>query len=134
MNEEHSVTRGEAAPRPHPRAARGCTAVFLFACAVLAVLLSFMATSEMESSPGLRENMAPLAVCTLAFGALSAVGGLALTGRRSYGGSAAAICLGLLIALRMWTLAPALHCWSYDSVGRDADGSYRCVNREHTAP
>jgi hypothetical protein len=38
------------------------------------------------------------------------------------------------MALRMWTLTPMLHCWSYDSVGRADDGSYTCVNRGDMMP
>lgn len=122
MNGEHSVQRGEVAPGPYARAARGCTAALVFACAVLVVLISFAGTIETESFPGLRENEGPLIVYMLGFAALVAVGGLALSGWRSYAGWAAVACLGALMALRMWTLAPALHCWAYDSVGRNDDG------------
>ncbi|MFF3558872.1 hypothetical protein ACFYXS_02350 [Streptomyces sp. NPDC002574] len=116
-------------PEPHGRATRGCTAALVFGCAALVVLISFMGTTEMERFPGLRENRGPLIVYLLGFAALVTVGGLALSGWRSRGGWAAVACLGALMALRMWTLAPALHCWSYDSVGRNDDGSYSCLNR-----
>ncbi|MQY10245.1 hypothetical protein SRB5_03520 [Streptomyces sp. RB5] len=108
-------------------AGRGCSAAFVFAA--LVVLASFAGTTEMETFPGLRENRAPIAVYLLVFAALVAAGGLALTTWRSYGGWAAVVCLVALMTLRMWTLAPALHCWSYDSTGRNDDGSYTCVNR-----
>jgi hypothetical protein len=75
-----------------------------------------------------------MAVATLGFAALLAVGGVALAGRRSRTGWAAVAVLGALMALRMWTLAPVLHCWSYDSVGRTDDGSYECVNRNDPTP
>ncbi|MEV7686945.1 hypothetical protein [Streptomyces bungoensis] len=112
MNQEHSAKRGEVTRRPYARAARACTAALLFACAVLVVLISFAGTIEMESFPGLRDNLAPLVVYMLGFAALAAVGGLALSGWRSYGGWVAVVCLGVLMALRMWTVAPMLHCWS----------------------
>ncbi|MGD1216868.1 hypothetical protein AB9Q10_00375 [Streptomyces krungchingensis] len=134
MNEEQPVEQGEYRPGLFARAARGCTAALVFACAVLVVLISFGATIEMESFPGLRENMGPLTVYTLGFAALVTLGGLALSGWRSSAGWAAVACVGALMALRMWTLAPALHCWSYDSVGRNDDGSYNCVNRGDMLP
>ncbi|MFJ9868868.1 hypothetical protein [Streptomyces sp. NPDC101165] len=93
MNEEHSAKRGEVSLGPNARAARGCTVALVFACAVLVVLISFAGTNEMESFPGLRDNRAPLVVYMLGFAALVAVGGLALSGWRSYGGRAAVVCL-----------------------------------------
>jgi hypothetical protein len=36
----------------------------------------------------------------------------------------AVILVGALAALRLWSLAPMLHCWQHDSVGRNDDGSY----------
>ncbi|OIJ90944.1 hypothetical protein [Streptomyces colonosanans] len=116
------------------RVVSGCAAAAVFGFAALVVLFGFVCTIEMESFPGLRDNLAPLAVYALAFAVLLTVGGLALAGRRSYGGWAAVAVLGVLMALRMWTLAPMLHCWSYDSVGRDDDGSYSCVNRGDMLP
>ncbi|TPQ15852.1 hypothetical protein [Streptomyces sporangiiformans] len=116
------------------RVARGCTAAVVFACAALIVLFGFLGTTEMESFPGLRENRAPVIVGMLVFAALLTAGALALAGRRSYVGWAAVAALGVLMALRMWTLAPMLHCWTYDSVGRNDDGSYRCVNRGDMLP
>jgi hypothetical protein len=114
--------------------ARGCGAAALFALAAVAVLIGFGATVEMESFPGLRENMAPLVVALLVFAALVGVGGLACAGWRSRGGRLALTVLGALVALRTWTLAPMLHCWSYDSVGRGDDGSYSCVDRGDMMP
>ncbi|MFF6810876.1 hypothetical protein ACFZAG_13450 [Streptomyces sp. NPDC012403] len=116
------------------RAARGCAAAVVLACAGLAVLLAFGSTVEMESFPGLRENLAPLAVYLLVCAALLAAGGLALAGRRSYAGWGAVVVLGALVAVRLWTLAPILHCWSHESVGRNDDGSYSCVNRGDMLP
>ncbi|WP_409472215.1 hypothetical protein [Streptomyces sp. HC307] len=116
------------------RAARGCAAAAVFACAGLVVLLGFGSTVEMESFPGLRENLAPAVVYLLVFAALLAVCGLALAGRRSRAGWGAVAVIGVLMAVRSWTLAPMLHCWSYDSVGRNDDGSYSCVNRGNMLP
>ncbi|MFF3910142.1 hypothetical protein ACFYZJ_30155 [Streptomyces sp. NPDC001848] len=113
---------------------RGCAAVVAIGCAVLAVFFSFMVTTDMETVPGLRDNMAPMAVGALVFAALLVVGGTALGGRPSYAGWAVVALFGGLMALRMWTLAPMLHCWSYDSVGRNDDGSYSCVNRGAMSP
>ncbi|MFD3451005.1 hypothetical protein ACFWVC_02395 [Streptomyces sp. NPDC058691] len=134
MEQGQSVERGEAGAEPFMRVARGCLVAFVFGCAASVVLFGIAGSIEMETGPGLRENQGPLVVCLLAFGALVTVGGLALSGWRSYGGWAAVACLGVLISLRMWTLAPALHCWSYDSVVRDDDGSYHCVNRGDARP
>ncbi|MGW0600792.1 hypothetical protein ACWD11_27215 [Streptomyces sp. NPDC002776] len=111
------------------RLVRGCAAGLVFGFAALLVLFSFGGTVEMESFPGLRENMAPLVVSMLVFAALVSVGALALAGRRSYAGRFAVVCLVALMGLRMWTLTPMLHCWSHDSVGRLGDGSYYCVDR-----
>ncbi|MFI2302108.1 hypothetical protein ACH5AL_25160 [Actinacidiphila glaucinigra] len=83
MNEEHLVKRAEVMLEPYARAARGCTAALVFAFAVLVVLFSFGGTIEMESFPGLRENMGPVVVYMLVFAALMGVGGLALSGWRS---------------------------------------------------
>jgi hypothetical protein len=116
------------------RVARGCAAAAVFAFTGVVVLLCFGGTIEMESFPGLRENMAPVVVYMLVFAALLAVGGVALAGLRSYAGWAAVAALGALMALRMWTLTPMLHCWSYDSVGRNDDGSYSCYNRGDMLP
>ncbi|MEY9488700.1 hypothetical protein RKD26_004494 [Streptomyces calvus] len=110
------------------RVARGCAAGAVFAFAGLVVLFGFLGTVEMESFPGLQQNNAPLIVCMLVFAVLLAAGGLALAGRRSYAGWGAVAVLGVLVAVRLWTLAPVLHCWSHDSVGRNDDGSYSCVN------
>jgi hypothetical protein len=115
-------------------AARGCAAAAFFGVAGAAVLLAFGSTVEMEGFPGLRENLAPLAVYLLVFAALLAVGGLALAGRRSYAGWGAVAVLGALVAVRLWTLAPMLHCWFHDSVGQNDDGSYSCVNRGDMLP
>jgi len=106
----------------------------VFAFAALLVLLAFGGTVEMESFPGLRENLAPVAVWLLVLATPAAVGGLALAGWRSYAGWGAAACLAALMALRMWTLAPMLHCWSHDSVGRADDGSYTCHDRGDMLP
>ncbi|MGP4083909.1 hypothetical protein [Streptomyces sp. KR55] len=116
------------------RVVRGCAAAAVFAFAGLVVFFGFGSTAEMESFPGLRENLAPVVVYLLVFAALLAVGGLALAGRRSYAGWGAVVVLGVLMAVRIWTLAPMLHCWSYDSVGRNDDGSYSCVNRGDMLP
>ncbi|WP_304451188.1 hypothetical protein [Nocardiopsis sp. YSL2] len=126
--------RPSAPDPPMIRALRGCAAIALLGFALLLVLISFGATIEMETFPGLRENRAWMVVSLLVLAAPAAVGGLLFTGWRSYGGRAATACLVVLMALRVWTLAPALHCWSYDSVGRGDDGSYHCVNRDGTAP
>lgn len=116
------------------RAVRGGAAAAVFAFAALVVCFAFGGTVEMESFPGLRENLAPVVVGMLVFAVLLTGGGLALAGRRSYTAWAVAAALVALMALRVWTLAPVLHCWSYDSVSRDDDGSYRCLNRGDMLP
>lgn len=116
------------------RVAQGCAAGALFGFAALIVLLAFGTTIEMETFPGLRENLAPVAVWLLVFAVLPAAGAVWLAGRRSRAAWCAVGCLAVLVGLRLWTLAPMLHCWSYDSVGREDDGSYRCVNRAGTMP
>ncbi|MET9829372.1 hypothetical protein ABZ078_08680 [Streptomyces sp. NPDC006385] len=116
------------------RVVRGGAAAAVFAFAALVVCFAFAGTVEMESFSGLRENLAPVVVGMLLFAVLVTGGGLALAGRRSYTAWVVAAVLVALMALRMWTLAPMLHCWSYDSVGRNADGSYHCVNRGDMLP
>ncbi|GGW41296.1 hypothetical protein [Streptomyces griseoloalbus] len=107
-------------------------AVLAFAC--LAVLLGFGSTVEMESFPGPRENLGPVAVYLTVCAALLAARGLTLTGRRSRAGWAAVVVIGSLVAARARTLAPMPHCWSYGSVGRNDDGSHSCVNRGDMLP
>ncbi|GAB2495648.1 hypothetical protein [Nocardiopsis aegyptia] len=118
---------------PMIRALRGCAATALFGFAVLLVLVSFGATTEMETFPGLRENRSWMVVLLLVLALAATALGLLLSGWRSFGGRAAVACLVVVMALRMWTLAPVLHCWSYDSVGRGDDGTYTCANRNGTA-
>ncbi|WP_031477018.1 hypothetical protein [Streptomyces bicolor] len=114
--------------------ARCCAAGALFVFAALVVLFAFGGTVEMEAFPGLRENMGPVVVWMLVFALLPTAGAVALAGRRSRIGWVAAGALAVLVALRLWTLAPMLHCWSYDSVWRDEDGSYRCADRGDMLP
>jgi hypothetical protein len=121
-------------PAGRTRAARGCAAGGLFAFAALIVLLAFSATIEMETFAGLRENLAPVAVGLLVCALLPAAGAVALAGWRSRAAWVLTGCLAALVALRLWTLAPMLHCWSYESVGREEDGSYTCVNRGDMLP
>ncbi|MEU3251524.1 hypothetical protein [Streptomyces sp. NPDC006997] len=109
-----------------PRVVRGCAAVTVFGSAALAVLFSFGGTVEMETFPGLRENRGPVVVWMLVFAAVVAAGGLALTGWRSRAARVATGCLAALVAVRLWTVAPVLHCWSYDKVSRADDGTYTC--------
>ncbi|MFE0625663.1 hypothetical protein ACFW3D_01675 [Streptomyces sp. NPDC058864] len=110
-------------------AGRGCGAAVLFAACACLVMLGFLATMEMESGPGLRDNTAPLVVYLCALAALPAAGGVAVAVRGSRAARGAALCLAALLAWRMCTVAPALHCWSHNSVGRAGDGSYRCYDR-----
>jgi uncharacterized membrane protein len=109
-------------------AARGCLAAVVLGCAGLAVCFAFLVTAGMDS-PGWQDNAAPMAVALSVVAALLTAGGLALAGRPYGGWWVVVAALGALMALRMWTLAPVLHCWSYDSVGRNDDGSYSCGNR-----
>lgn len=109
--------------------ARGCAGALFFAGAFFLILVSFSFTVEMETYPGLRDNLAPAAVWACGIAVVLAVGALAATGWRSVGGLVTALVVVLLVALRMYTVAPMLHCWSYDSVGRDSDGTYGCYNR-----
>ncbi|MFC5020750.1 hypothetical protein ACFPM3_01110 [Streptomyces coeruleoprunus] len=95
---------------------------------LLLALLSHTATIEMETFPGLRENRGPMVVWICGIAVLSAVAGYALQGWRSRGALVMVLLVGVVVALRLYTIAPALHCWSYDSVGRH-DGAYHCVNR-----
>ncbi|MET9874197.1 hypothetical protein ABZZ36_06135 [Actinacidiphila glaucinigra] len=110
-------------------AGRGCGAAVLFATGACLVMLGFLATMDMESGPGVRDNTAPLVVHLCALAALLAAGGVAVAVRRSRAARGAALCLAALLAWRMYTVAPALHCWSHNSVGRAADGSYGCFDR-----
>ncbi|WP_432137512.1 MULTISPECIES: hypothetical protein [unclassified Streptomyces] len=112
---------------------RGCLAVVSLLFAVCLALFSHAGTIEMETFPGLRENRAPVVVWMLVLAAPAGVAGLACAGWRSTAGRIGMVLLVVIVALRMWTLAPMLHCWSYDSVGREDDGSYSCYNRDMTA-
>lgn len=83
----------------------------------------------MESFPGLRENRARFAVSLCAVAALAVPGVFGLLGRRSRAAAVTTVFVAALVAWRLFTLAPALHCWSHDTVVRDGAGSYRCLDR-----
>ncbi|MFF3684611.1 hypothetical protein OHS70_25280 [Streptomyces sp. NBC_00390] len=108
--------------------ARGCGAAALFALAALLAYVSFGATVEMETFPGFRPNHAGFAVFSVVLAVLSAWGGLAVAGRRSRLALAATVCVAAALTWRMYTLAPALHCWEHNTVGRNDDGSYDCFD------
>ncbi|MFF7211449.1 hypothetical protein ACFZAU_13055 [Streptomyces sp. NPDC008238] len=110
-------------------AGRGCGAAVLFAAGACLVMLGFLAAMDMESGLGLRDNTAPLVVYLCALAALLAAGGVAVAVRRSRAARGAALCLAALLAWRMYTVGPVLHCWSYDAVSRADDGSYLCYDR-----
>ncbi|GAA3304522.1 hypothetical protein [Streptomyces cinereospinus] len=120
--------------RRRTRIVRGCAAAVVFAFAVLVVLFAFGGTIEVDTAPWLDQNPAPVVVMMLVIAVLVTAGGVLLSGPRSYAGWIAAACVAALVVLRTWTLAPMLHCWSYDSVGRNEDGSYRCLDRGDMLP
>ncbi|MEU0082869.1 hypothetical protein [Streptomyces sp. NPDC006274] len=108
---------------------RGCGSAALFAAAALLAWLSFGVTVETETFAGLRPNDAGLALFFAALAAGAALRGLRLAGRRSVLALAATACLAAALLWRLHTIAPALHCWDHNTVGRDDDGSYDCFDR-----
>lgn len=113
---------------------RGCAGAVLQAGALGLAVLSFGGTVEMETFPGLHQNRAPVVALLCAVAALLLVAGAAVGGRRARAGLVVAVCVGGLLVWRLSGLAPMLHCWSYDSVAREDDGSYRCVDRGDMLP
>ncbi|MFJ8647312.1 hypothetical protein ACIRNI_14460 [Streptomyces sp. NPDC093546] len=103
-------------------------AVALFLFALLVMAFSFAGTIEMESFPGLRENLTIPVIAVGVFAVVVAAAGLVLAGVRSRLAQAATACVVLLLAWRVYTLGPVLHCWDHNSVGRDDDGTYRCYD------
>ncbi len=69
----------------------------------------------MESFPGLRENRARFAG-SLCGTALAVAGVFGLLGCRSRAAAVMAVRVAALAAWRLFPLAPALHCWSHDTV------------------
>ncbi|GGT17893.1 hypothetical protein GCM10010271_21160 [Streptomyces kurssanovii] len=107
---------------------RGCGSAALFAFAALLAWFSFGVTVEMETFAGLRPNDAGIALLFAVLAAGAALWGLRLAGRRSVLALGATVCLAAALVWRLHTIAPALHCWDHNTVGRDADGSYDCFD------
>ncbi|MEU4093502.1 hypothetical protein [Streptomyces sp. NPDC026673] len=124
----HGTDR-DGARRTSVAAERGCGAAALFGLALFLVLVAFAGTTEMESFPGLRDNRVQFVVYTCAIAVLAAAGVFGVLGRRSRAALVLAVCVAALVAWRLWTIAPAFPCWSHDTVSRDDDGSYRCLDR-----
>ncbi|MFM9369639.1 hypothetical protein [Streptomyces sp. Da 82-17] len=87
-------------------------------------------TVEMESFPGLRDNVAPIAVFAVAVAVLCGLAGVLLCARRL---PRTAVVLGLCLLAgavwRVYALAPMLPCWSHDTVARNENGTYTCYDR-----
>jgi hypothetical protein len=107
---------------------RGCGGAALFVSAAFLAWLSFGVTVEMETFVGLRPNDAGFALFFAVLAAGAALWGLRLAGRRSVLALAATVCLAAALAWRLHTIAPALHCWDHNTVGRNDDGSYDCFD------
>ncbi|MEU7277334.1 hypothetical protein AB0A69_00845 [Streptomyces sp. NPDC045431] len=101
-------------------------ALYLFALVVMS--FSFMGTVEMESFPGLRQNDTFAVIVMGVFAVVVAGAALVLAGYRSRLAQAATACVVLLLAWRVYTLGPVLHCWNHNSVGRGDDGTYTCYD------
>ncbi|MGI5399026.1 hypothetical protein ACQEVG_06120 [Streptomyces sp. CA-135486] len=108
---------------------RGCGGAVLFTVAALFAYASIMSTIEMETFPGLRDNDAGLALFFVVLAAGAAVAGLFFAGRRSRAALVATACVAVALTWRAYTVAPAMHCWDHNSVGRNDDGSYDCYDR-----
>ncbi|MGW3241806.1 hypothetical protein [Streptomyces sp. NPDC001070] len=109
---------------------RGCAAAALLAAGGFLALLSFFGATELGTFPGdLQENRAPLVVTACVIAVLLTAGGVAAAGRGSCVALASAACVALLVTWRLYTIGPALHCWSYNTVVSNPDGSYDCVDR-----
>lgn len=104
-----------------------------FAPALFFAALTVMGPAEVKMN-GLGPNPAfPVVfLCGLAavFGAI----GYAIVGWRSIGGIIPALIVAALIGVGVYNIAPTLHCWSYDTVALNDDGSYRCLNRDMGVP
>ncbi|MDI3406335.1 hypothetical protein [Streptomyces cavernicola] len=87
-------------------------------------------TVEMESFPGLRDNVAPIAVVVVLIGGLCGLAGAMLCARSTPRTAAVlGLCLLAAVGWRTYALAPMLPCWSHESVARNEDGSYTCYDR-----
>lgn len=131
---------GISAPPERGGVARGCVTVGLIVGLVplggLLLLLSFVITVEVDSPEtfaGWRDNFSGLALYPLVLSVAALLGALAATlwapwRVRPFVGL---VCGLLLVAAcyRAYTLAPMLKCWGYNSIAREADGSYECADR-----
>ncbi|ATW48443.1 hypothetical protein [Streptomyces peucetius] len=105
---------------------RGCGSAALFAVAAFLAWYSFGITVEMETIPGFRPNRAGFAIFLVLAAAGAALAALTLAGRRSRLALTATACVAAALVWRVHTIAPALHCWDHNTVGRNEDGSFDC--------
>jgi hypothetical protein len=122
------------------RFAGGCLTVGLIALSALLILVSFAATTEIDSPeafPGLKDNRSGLVLTLLVLGLAALLGALA-TARRilrtalTTATVSLLVCTAVLLAAagyRASTLAPMLTCWGHESLAHNPDGSYTCHDR-----
>ncbi|WP_310724376.1 hypothetical protein [Streptomyces sp. N2A] len=128
-----------------PRAAKtsggfagGCLAVGLLLLSALLILVSFAATTEIDSPeafPGIKDNRSGLVLVILILGVAALLGAAATAlrvSRRALPTAAVSLACALLLAAagcRAYTLAPMLKCWGHESLAHNPDDSYTCHDR-----
>ncbi|MFD8543072.1 hypothetical protein [Streptomyces sp. NPDC059649] len=120
------------------RIAGGCLTVGLMVLSALLLLVSFAATTEIDSPeafPGIKDNRSVLVLMILVLGLAALLGAVAIALRLSRTRLTTAVvslaCTVLLTAAgcRAYTLAPMLQCWGHESLAHNPNGSYTCHDR-----
>lgn len=127
-----------AAKATGSRVAGGCLTVGLTLLSALLILVSFAATTELDSPdafPGLKDNRSGLVLMILVLGLAALLGAVATAlriSRTALTTTAVALASAALLAAagyRAYTLAPMLKCWDHESLAHNPDGSYTCHDR-----
>ncbi|WP_175411138.1 hypothetical protein [Streptomyces sp. TRM64462] len=108
---------------------RGCLGALFFAPALWLALLSLGGTNDLDML-GMDGNNGPVVVVMCGLAVALGLAGYASLGWRSVVGAAMAVILSAVVCLSLYIVAPILHCWSYDTVATNDDGSYSCLNRD----
>ncbi|MFG3114523.1 hypothetical protein ACGF4C_09010 [Streptomyces sp. NPDC048197] len=134
----HTTAATPRAAKTPGRFAGGCLTVGLLLLSALLILVSFAATTEIDSPdafPGIKDNRSGLVLLILILG-LAALLGAAATAlrisRKALPTAAAGLACALLLAAaghRAYTLAPMLKCWGHESLAHHPDDSYSCHDR-----
>ncbi|WP_149183197.1 DUF4175 domain-containing protein [Streptomyces sp. TRM49041] len=108
---------------------RGCLGALFFAPALWLALLSIGGTNDLAML-GMDWNNAPVVVVMCGLAVALGLAGYAALGWRSVVGAGMALLLAGVVATSLYIVVPMLHCWSYDTVAANDDGSYYCLNRD----